>query len=291
MSGSSLIIDTKKFHFVTNKLREFFISKGFLECHPQNRLSILAACENPFSITSFDYLGERWPLPQTGQMWLEYELLTDPSVPGYFCVSTSYRQEPNPLPGRHDHIFPMFEFELKGDLAEMEVLERELLEHLGYGKKDCFPGDNYLSVAEKYDTKEIEHEHEQRLYKEHGAAFFLRNFPEYTSPFWNMKRYDDGNTAKKIDVILSGMETIGSAERSCDVEQMKERFATIMDGTYAQTIYDKFGKERVDKEMDEFMKHNFFTRSGGGIGITRLISSMTKEGLIPDDVISSFQQK
>jgi hypothetical protein len=39
------------------------------------------------------------------------------------------------------------------------------------------------------------------------------------------------------------------------------------------------------------MKHKFFTRSGGGIGITRLISSMTKEGLIPDDVIAPFQQK
>jgi hypothetical protein len=42
--------------------------------------------------------------------------------------------------------------------------------------------------------------------------------------------------------------------------------------------------------MDDFMKHNFFTRSGGGIGITRLISSMTKEGLIPDDVITAIQK-
>ena len=28
-----------------------------------------------------------------------------------------------------------------------------------------------------------------------------------------MSRNDDGKTAKKIDVILGGMETIGSAER------------------------------------------------------------------------------
>lgn len=287
---SSLIINSKHFHYVTNKLRSFFINKGFVEVHTQNRLSILAACENPFSISSFQYMNKKWPLPQTGQMWLEYELLTNPDVDGYFCVSTSYREEKEPIEGRHDLIFPMFEFELKGDLATMEKLERELLEYLGYGQKESFPGDNYLNVAEKYETKDIEHEHEQRLYKEHGSAFFLRNFPEYTSPFWNMKRYDDGNTAKKIDVILSGMETIGSAERSCDVEQMKERFATIMNGTYAQTIYDKFSKERVDKEMDDFMKHNFFTRSGGGIGITRLIKSMLLEGLIPEDVISPFQK-
>ena len=281
---SPLIINSKKFHYVVNKLRGFFISKGFIEAHTQNRLSILAACENPFSIASFDYLGKQWPLPQTGQMWLEYELLKDPSVPGYFCVSTSFRQEQNPLPGRHDMIFPMFEFELKGDLAEMEKLERELLEHLGYGKADSFPGGDYTDVAKEYETKEIEHEHEQRLYKEHGSAFFLRNFPEYTSPFWNMKRHEGGETAKKIDVILSGMETIGSAERSCDVDDMRHRFSSIMDGSYAETIYAKFGRERVDAEMDEFMASNFFTRSGGGIGITRLIKSMDLEGLIPHDL-------
>jgi aspartyl/asparaginyl-tRNA synthetase len=95
-----------------------------------------------------------------------------------------------------------------------------------------------------------------------------------------MKRNDDGQTAKKIDVILSGMETIGSAERSVDIADMKLRFDTIMDGSYAQTIYDKFGKERVDKEMEDFFKHQFITRSGGGIGVTRLIKSMEKEGLL-----------
>lgn len=283
--NSPLIIDSFKFNYVVTKLRSFFHSKGFIEVHTQNRLSILAACENPFSIAKFDYLNQIWPLPQTGQMWLEYELLTRPNVPGYFCVSTSFRQEQNPLPGRHDMIFPMFEFELKGDLTELENLERELLEHLGYGKKDSFPSGDYINVATEYGTKEIEHEHEQRLYKEHGSAFFLRNFPEYTSPFWNMKRYDNCETAKKIDVILSGMETIGSAERSCDVADMRQRFHSIMDGAYAQTIYDKFGRDRVDAEMDEFMNSAFITRSGGGIGITRLITSMSKEGLIPNDVL------
>ena len=52
-------------------------------------------------------------------MWLEYELLKNPNVPGYFCVSTSYRNEPNPVPGRHNLIFPMFEFEMKGGMEEL----------------------------------------------------------------------------------------------------------------------------------------------------------------------------
>jgi aspartyl/asparaginyl-tRNA synthetase len=108
-SESSLIINSKHFHYVSNKLRNFFTEKGFIECHTQNRLSILAACEDPSTIRTFNFNNKKYPLPQTGQMWLEYELLKDTSVPGYFCLSTSYRYEPHPIPGRHNLIFPMFE--------------------------------------------------------------------------------------------------------------------------------------------------------------------------------------
>ncbi len=48
-----------------------------------------------------------------------------------------------------------------------------------------------------------------------------------------MARNDDGNTAKKMDVILGGMETIGSAERSCDVDMMRDTFHSITDGAYS----------------------------------------------------------
>lgn len=281
-SEKSLIINSKHFSFVINKLREFFINKGLIEVHTQNRLSILAACEDPTTIRTFDYNNKIYPLPQTGQMWLEYELLTNPDVPGYFCVSTSYRYEPNPVPGRHCLVFPMFEFELKGNMDDLLQMEKELLQHLGYGKFSFEEGD-YEDVANNYNTKDISHEYEQKLYQEKGPVFFLKNFPEYTSPFWNMSRNNEKGTANKIDVILSGMETIGSAERSSDINDMLTRFKTISDGGYAQILYDKFGQERVDGELNEFLQHNFITRSGGGIGVTRLISSMLKEGLIPEE--------
>jgi len=281
-SEKSLIINTKHFSYVINKLRDFFLNKGFLEVHTQNRLSILAACEDPTTIRTFDYNNKIYPLPQTGQMWLEYELLTNPDVSGYFCVSTSYRYEPNPVPGRHCLVFPMFEFELKGNMQDLQNMEKELLIHLGYSKFKFEEGD-YEDVANNYGTKDISHEFEQKLYQDKGPVFFLKNFPEYTSPFWNMSRNEDKGTANKIDVILSGMETIGSAERSSDINDMLHRFKTISDGEYAQILYDKFGQERVDGELNEFLQHKFIVRSGGGIGVTRLISSMLKEGLIPEE--------
>ena len=65
------------FTTVTHKMRSFFDERGFLEVHTQNRLSILAACEDPTTVTTYEYTGNKWPLPQTGQMWLEYELLNN----------------------------------------------------------------------------------------------------------------------------------------------------------------------------------------------------------------------
>ena len=86
--------------------------------------------------------------------------------------------------------------------------------------------------------------------------------------------------SNKVDVIMSGQETIGSAERSCDPKEMRHEFTSISNGMYAKTIYNHFGKDRVDKEMEEFLNLEFFPRSGGGIGVTRLIRSMKMEGLL-----------
>ena len=113
---------------------------------------------------------------------------------------------------------------------------------------------------------------EEKMGKEFGSAM-ITNFPNHTSPFWNMKQNGDA-TAAKIDVILGGMETIGSAERSTNIDEMQDMFHTISDGGYAQLLYDLFGEERVEKELDEFLELDFFPRVGGGIGVTRLIQAM-----------------
>ena len=94
-----------------------------------------------------------------------------------------------------------------------------------------------------------------------------------------MKRNDEG-TANKVDVIISGHETFGSAERETDKEKMRDCFNTIMDGKYRDKLYELFGKERTDKELDDYLKFDFFQRCGGGIGVTRLMRSMKKEKLI-----------
>ena len=286
------LIDPQEYTFVVKSLREFFDSKSFLEVHTQNRLSILAACEDPTTVATYEYQGEVWPLPQTGQMWLEYELLTKPDLEGCYCVSTSYRQEQNPLPGRHDVIFPMFEFESHGNFEDLIQLENDLCKHLGFKSKternmytEDFPGGLYQSVLAKYTGEELDAHHEEKMYQEYGDVFFLTKFPESTSPFWNMKISEergpkDVKLANKCDVIMGGMETIGSAERATDVQEMKEQFYTISNGEYAELLFNLFGKDRVELELFKFLSHDFIPRYGGGIGVTRLISAMKRANLL-----------
>jgi len=280
----------RNFDIVVSKMRKFFKEvKGFREVHPQNKKSILAACEDPKTIATYNYEGQIWPLPQTGQMWLEHYLLEHPEENGFFCVSTSYRNEPDPVPGRHDRIFPMFEFELKGGMDALRDLECELLDYLGFQRKEdgSYPRDDYDNVCKIYgldvEKDELENEHEERLGNDHGPIFFLENFPERTSPFWNMKLHDSKKHSNKIDVIMHGIETIGSAERSCDPIAMRDTFYTISGGDYANTLFAQFGKARVEKELEDFLKKPFFQRSGGGIGVTRMIRAMKLSNLLNED--------
>mgnify|MGYP000117085038 FL=1 len=269
------IISPQKFTDTVGLLRSFFLEKGFLEVHTQNRLSILAACEDPFNVATYQYAGNTWPLPQTGQMWLEHELLSKPDSKGFFCVSTSYRQEPNAIPGRHDIIFPMFEFEMPGSIDDLKAMEYELCEYLGFGN---ITEKTYRDWQEHYGLdwiKEMDAEHELKMAADFGQTM-ITDFPEMTSPFWNMSRNDGGGTSKKIDVILGGMETIGSAERSCDVDMMRNTFHTITDGAYSELLFKLFGKERVVAELEKFLEFDFFQRVGGGIGITRMIPALEK---------------
>ena len=259
-----------------SKLRQFFFEKkGFIEVPAQSRLSILAACEDPSTITKFQF-GTEYPLPQTGQMWLEHELLKNPGLPGVFCVTTSYRNEPNPIAGRHEKIFPMFEFESKGSIDDMRQLEKELVEFLGFETPVI---KQYEELSNYYGISELEAEHELKMQQDFGTSVSLEYFPERTSPFWNMKHFQ-GDLYSKIDVILYGMETIGSAERETDIDKMRKQFFAISGGQYAETLFKAFGEARVTAELDEYLALPMFDRFGAGIGVTRLVRAMRLAGLI-----------
>ena len=166
-------------------------------------------------------------------------------------------------------------------------MEFELCEHLGIpfskGKAKT-----YAEWCKHFDELELDNTKEATIWDG-----MITDFPEFTSPFWNMARNEGDTwigtnsipakphkTSKKIDVILDQIETIGSAERSCDKDQMRETFYTISHGQYAELLFKLFGKERVEKELEEFLEFDFFPRSGGGIGVQRLMKALDKKGIL-----------
>ena len=272
--------NTLDYDRAVTKMRKYFKDvRGFTEVPTQSRLSILAACEDPKTISQFVFDGINYPLPQTGQMWLEYELLRNPDLKGVFCISTSYRNEPNPIKGRHQKIFPRFEFESHGNMDDLLQTEDELLDFLGF-RKDGYCAD-YDSLCKRYDTEVLEAEHEEQMNEDMGHCVFVKYFPQKSHPFWNMKQNDtDKNLYNKVDVILHGQETIGSAERSCNAREMKDNFYNISGGEYAKLLFQQFTEQRVIDELGEYLSHDFFPRFGGGIGLTRMARALELESLL-----------
>ena len=145
-------------------------------------------------------------------------------------------QEPNAIPGRHDIIFPMFEFEFPGTIDDLKVMEYELVEYLGFKKPEEKTYSKWQEYFSLKQDQELIAEHEAKMYNDFSTAM-ITDFPEMTSPFWNMSRYPGETESKKIDVILGGMETIGSAERSTDIDMMRDTFHTITNGEYLSLIH------------------------------------------------------
>lgn len=265
------------------KLREFFVKQKFIEVPTQSRLSILAACEDPKTVSQFIFGGINYPLPQTGQMWLEYELLKTPDVPGVYCISTSYRNEPNPIPGRHDKIFPMFEFESHGDIDDLIILEKELIHFLGFDRPKRITYEEACSVLK---AESLSASDEGRLEELYGSSIFLEKFPQRTHPFWNMKEVEN-SIFNKVDVLLYGMETIGSAERSTNVDEMRNNFKSISDGLYARLLYNLFGEKRVLDELENYLSLPMVPRFGAGIGITRLARALNAQDSIANAILKN----
>jgi len=273
------------FDTMVQKLRGFFMPLGFKETFPQPRVSILAACEDPKTIRKYEFSGMEWPMIQTNQMFLEFDLMSQPELEGVFCLTTSYRDEPKPVEGRHNKIFPMFEAEHLGDYEHLLSTLSELVQHLGFvNSKSEIKFFTYDELCEKYGVSILEAEHETKMWEEYGDVVAITHFPQRTSPFFNMKQigFNKHNEPiyAKCDFIICGQETIGAAERETDIEKMREMFYTISNGEYSSQLFDLFGESRVESELEDFFKLNMTIRWGFGMGITRLERAMKLKNLI-----------
>jgi len=280
------IIEPQDFDKLIKKLRGFFM-QGYMETFPQPRLSILAACEDPKTVRSFTFDGDVWPLGQTSQVWLERDLLINYNkIDGVYCLTTSYRDEVNPIENRHEKIFGMFEAEHKGNFTHLLETLKNICVHLGLVQHvEDIPIFTYNELCEHYKVDILEAEHETLMWQEYGDVVGIIKFPQRSHPFWNMSYSSiDKETGEqlynKCDLIICGQETFGSAERSSNADQMRKNFHSVSDGMYAKLLYNSFGKERVEQELEDYLSLPMNPRWGFGMGIGRLMRAMKIKGLI-----------
>jgi len=270
------------YDYILRKLRHFFqTEKGFIEVPAHCRPSLLTTCGEPKTISHFSSGGIEYPLAQTGHMWLEYELLKNPSWKGVFCVGPSFRDEQCTPDGRHQKIFPMFEFAAPGSSEQLAQIQIELLQFLGFESPYSL---SYENACTAYNTAQLTEQHEIGLYHECGPVVCVNQFPSSTEPFWNIKQTNEG-LFNKQEIILYGMKTMSTAERSSDKASIRDRFFTYLGGTYAQHLFERFGQDRVVSELDDYLALPMFPRCGGSIGITRLEHALKKAYLLEPSVL------
>ena len=84
----------------------------------------------------------------------------------------------------------MFEFESHGTISELFQFEIDLLKYLGF--ENNFHSYDYNSLSKHYDIKELTSIEENAMEKDFGNIVFINQFPEYTNPFWNMSKNNNG---------------------------------------------------------------------------------------------------
>lgn len=234
-----------------------------------NRLNILANRGNIFAIEALENIDNN----------TTPELLELPR--GYFAHNTSTRNEARAGDGRREFKFPLseFEFENKSEhtgFDELATFLSKLLTHLGFGVPKLV---YHEDECNKFGVEYIEDKEEQALCDKYGSAVLLGKFPLRSDPYWNM-RHAGNDIYDKIDVIIHGFESAGTAVRSCNTEEMKKQITKQDSGEYIKAMYKHFGKDRVDKEINEYLDYKFIPRCGGGLGMSRIIRGLKLEGII-----------
>ncbi len=104
-----------------------------------------------------------------------------------------------------------------------------------------------------------------------NSNIFLNDFAIATDPEINRLSTNSYLFSRiQNDWALYPDHVVFLGDRAIVVDEMREMFYTIENGGYSNKLFELFGKERVERELEEFLSHKFFKRFGGGIGLTRL---------------------
>lgn len=268
----------RNYDYVVSKLVEFAKCKGLLALDTSNPSTLAVSNDR---VAACDIGEYTFPVPQTTAMHLERAILDDgfyDSTPGYFSIMTSVRNEQDPVFGRDDRSFQLFEFVARGEEQDWKQWNLDLLLHLGF--HDPFTL-TYEQARKRFDSSDIGAAEEWDLGRDE-PLIFLDYSPLSVEPHWFTRRMPNSDVVYDEAVLAEGLRAMSTSLRSCDPDDMRERFHTTQNGKLAKSLFCHFGKERVIQELNEYLCKDLFSRFGGGISIWRLMYGMALNDLLPE---------
>lgn len=253
----------KRYNTVIHLLRKFLDKLNFIELFTQNKLGILTICDDPKAMCTFNYGGYVWPLPQSSIIWLEHELFTNPDLAGIYTVCTTYKNDPNYSKKKSDNILeadvvvPNFEFVTFGEYSEIILLVVNLLQELGFLEKYTFV--NYNQLVKRHGSTNLSID----VLAPTKGVTFVEHVPNQK---WGMKY-----TSK---VYIYQTEILSFSEHLKDSNDLLETFFTLDNGHLSEYLYAQFSKERVDKELFNFINTRGKTVVSCSINIPNLMNVM-----------------
>lgn len=261
--------NSSNFHYVSNFIRTYLLTKKFIECCCSADLGIIAHFNNPSIIVA----GGNNVKTYSNILPLECEFLKNKKGSGVFTLTNCYHAVK-----KDNNVYtPYLEIIMKGDMYNLDKMLCELISSMGF--KNIRRG-SYHDLLSKYGLTEINEENYNLISTGENSVLFVKNMPVGVNKRWYANKTNANfNT---IYVLINGLLIIESFEHTCETNYMREKFYDKANNTCRNILSKLFDKSVVDNHFDMFLENRFAIRSGITINIFNLIKCMICNNLIPD---------
>jgi hypothetical protein len=273
---ASLNINPFTYNYVANAIRFFFLGNDYIESYEQNKLSNLNSCNNIFNACLYDMFNFCYSLPQSNELWMDYQILNNSNQTGFFCYSTVYT---NDIYGIKNNIEQIIDFSLIGGMYEVEKLVRNLLEILGLKNIFNFKTYEYSKLLKELNINELRESDYNKISFTEKTICFIKNFQPNENIKWNDFYDENKKYYNKIIIICQGKLIVSCGQKSQTVEKMRENFLKKKD---FKKKCEFFHEERVLGELNSYLDLHFVKRCTGSINLKNLMDILISENLVRD---------
>ena len=273
---ASLPINPFMYNYAANLIRFFFLDGNYIESYEQNKLCNLNSCINIYDACLYDMFKFCYALPQSNELWVDYQILMYSSQKGFFTYSTIYKNDFN---GLNNYIEQVIEFSLKGGMYDLEKLIRNLLDLFGFKNTFTFKSVDYNELIQDLQITDFTYKNFSMLNDDPYTIYFIKGFNKNAYVKWNDYFDVKNNCYNKLLLICRGKELICGSQKSESVDEMRENFMKTKDFSKKCEF---FLEERVIGELNSYLELQFFKRCTGTICFKNLIHLLEQENLIKD---------